>query len=77
MNIPSKCGMEFNSPACWRILREGKMRSIFVIIANVFHHQPLQMALVKNDHLIEQVASAASHSTLGHTVLPRAAIGRS
>jgi hypothetical protein len=54
-----------------RSLRQRKMCSILVIIAYVLIHQPFQMALVENDHMVEQIAAAVADPALGDTVLPR------
>src|SRR5690348_1830651 len=54
-------GMVRRQPACRRILRESQMRPVFVIVAYIFGHQPLQMALVEHDHVVKQVASATPH----------------
>src|ERR1700739_5088974 len=60
-------------PTCRCILCASEVRSILVVVAHVRSHQPLQMPLVQDDHGIQQVASAASHPTLGDPVLPRTA----
>jgi len=52
------------------------MRSIFMVIADVFRHKAFQMSLVEDDHVIQQVPPATSHPTLRHTVLPRTVIRR-
>jgi hypothetical protein len=51
------------------------MRPVLVVIAHIFGHQPLQMPLIQDDHMVQQVASAAPHPTLGNTVLPPTAKG--
>jgi hypothetical protein len=66
----------FCRPTCWRVLRESKMRPVLVIVKQVRRHQPFEMALIQDDHVIQQVASATSHPALSHTVLPRTAKGR-
>jgi hypothetical protein len=38
-----------------RSLRQRKMRSVFVIIVNVFVHEPLQMPFIHDDDMIEQI----------------------
>jgi hypothetical protein len=47
------------------------MRSILEMVADVFVHQALEMALVLYDHVIEQFAAAAADESLGDAVLPR------
>ena len=69
--------------ACWTscslptrrcVLCEAEVRSVLMIVAHIFRNQPLQMTLIEDDHVIQQVSSAASHPTLGHSVLPGTAI---
>src|SRR5215510_6356549 len=72
----SQCGTERGQSACWRILRKPKMRPIFMVVADILAHEPLQMPFIQYDHMIEQVAAAASHPALRDAVLPGTAIGR-
>src|SRR5208282_5500902 len=46
------------------------MRPVVMVIASILGHESLQVALVKHDHMIEQIAAAVSNESLGHTVLP-------
>jgi hypothetical protein len=62
-------------PTCWRILGESEVRPIFMIIANVLGHQPLQVLLIQDDHVVQQVSAATPHPALRDTVLPRTAKG--
>jgi hypothetical protein len=48
------------------------MRSVFVVVADVLVHQPLQMPYVQNDDRIQQISSAIPHPAFGDAVLPRA-----
>ena len=52
-----------------RSLFQRKMCAILVIVADVFVHQAFQMALIENDHVVEQV-SAGSYPAFRNTVLP-------
>ncbi|HVU48664.1 MAG TPA: hypothetical protein VHD85_21230 [Terracidiphilus sp.] len=54
------------------VFSQPEMRSIFVVIADVFVHQAFQMALIKNDDMIEQIAAAISDESFGNAVLPGA-----
>src|SRR5215467_8216448 len=58
------------SSAAWRSLAQPKVRAVFVMIADVLGKQLLQMPLVESNHMVEQFATAASHPTLGDTILP-------
>src|SRR6202011_3666252 len=66
----------FCRPTCWRVLRESKMSPVLVIVEQVGRHQPFEMPLIQDDHVVQQVASATSHPALSNTVLPRTAKGR-
>lgn len=50
-------------------LPDSKMRAVFVVIANVFRQQTLEMSLVYRNDVIRP--SAALHPTLGNAILPR------
>jgi hypothetical protein len=59
------------------VLRQSQMRSVLMVVANIFGHQPLEMAFIQHDHVIEQISTAASYPALGDTVPPRTAKARS
>jgi hypothetical protein len=52
------------------------MCPVFVVVEQVGSHQPFEMPLIQDDHVVQQVATATSHPTLRNTVLPRTAKGR-
>lgn len=58
-------------PTCWRILRESEVRPILMVVANVLGHQPLEVLLIQDDHVVQQVSSTTPHPALRDTVLPR------
>ena len=77
LNLPFTRRAHFCRPTCWRVLRESEMRPVLVIIKQVgSKHQPIEMPLIQDDHVVQQVASATSHPALRNTVLPRTAKGR-
>src|SRR5450759_739912 len=57
-------------PASRRLLVQPEVGSVVVIIGNVLGEESLQMALIQGDHVVEQVAAAASDPTLGAPGLP-------
>ena len=61
------------SPTCGRIFRESEVRPIFMVVANILGHQPLEVLLIQDDHVVQQVASTTSNPALSNTVLPRTA----
>jgi hypothetical protein len=44
------------------------MRPVLVIIEQVGRHQPFEMPLIQDDHVVQQVASATSHPALRNAV---------
>src|ERR1700746_2078953 len=46
------------------------MRAVLVMVGDVLGKQALQLPLVQSNHMVEQLATAASHSALGDTILP-------
>ena len=48
----------FCSTTCWRVLRRSKMRPVLMVIVQVGRHQPFEMPLIDDDHVVQQVASA-------------------
>src|ERR1035438_5831870 len=57
-------------PASRRLLVQPEVGSVVVIVGNVLGDESLQMALIQRDHMVEQVAAAASDPTLGDPILP-------
>src|ERR1022692_2967116 len=57
-------------PARRRLLVQTEVGSVVVIIGNVLREESLQMSLIQRDHVVEQVAAAASDPMLGDTILP-------
>src|ERR1700749_4947272 len=53
-----------------RSFRQPEMRSILVVVTDVFVHQAFQVAFIDNDHVVEQVPAAAADPTLSDSVLP-------
>jgi len=54
-----------------RSLRQRKMSSVLVVIADVLIHEAFQMPFVENDHMVEQIAATVADPTLRNAVLPR------
>src|SRR2546430_10475046 len=52
------------------------LRPVLVIVVQVRRHQPFEMPLIQDNHVVQQVASGTSHPALSDTVLPRTAKGR-
>src|SRR5260370_24609970 len=52
-------------------LLQREMRSIFMVVPDVFVHQPFQMLLIHHDHMVDQITTAVANQALGSAVLPR------
>jgi len=59
------------------VLVQSKVRSIFVVIADVLGQEAFQMALVERDHVIKQITATASNPTFCNAVLLRTSEGSS
>ena len=66
ISVCRPAGVSFASPRC-----------VLVTIEQVGRHQPFEMPLIRDNHVVQQVPSATSYPTLRNTVLPRTAKGRS
>src|SRR5258708_13068231 len=55
----------------WRSLPERKMRAVLVVVADVFRKQPIQMAFVHCDDVVQQVAPTTLNPSLRDAILPR------
>ena len=55
-----------------RLLTQSEMCPVFVVIAQVFIHEPFQMPLVEHDDMVEQVPPTTLDESLCDSVLPGA-----
>ena len=46
------------------------MSPVLVVVEQIQRHQPFEMPLIQEDHVVQQVAPATSHPALRNTVLP-------
>jgi hypothetical protein len=56
---------------CRSILLQREIRSIFIVVPDVFVHQPFQMPLIRHDHVVDQIAASVANPGLCDSVLPR------
>ena len=56
-----------------RLLRETGVRPIVMVVANILSHEPLEMPLVEDDHMVKQISPTVADEAFGDPVLPRAA----
>lgn len=55
---------------CRGLLAEAKVRPVIVVVKDVFIHQPFQMPLVHNDHVVEQIPATTPNPAFCNAVLP-------
>ena len=48
-----------------------EMGPVVMVVGDVIREEPLEMALIQRNYVIEQLAAAASHPALGYAILPR------
>ena len=53
-----------------RILFQGVVNAIFVVVAHVVAHQSAQMRFVQGDDMVQDLAPNTSHPPFGDPVLP-------
>ena len=63
-------GVLFGFSSSRSLFHQAEMRSVVMIVADVLAHQAFQMALVKDDDMIKQVATAGTNETFRHAILP-------
>lgn len=58
-------------PVCLlSLLLQAEVRSVVVVVADVFSHEPLEVPLVEHNDMIDQVSAAVAYKALGDAVLP-------
>ena len=60
------------SSAVRRFLPEAEMLAVFVVVAKIIREQPLPMAFIEGNDVIQQITPTAFHPTLRNSILPRA-----
>src|SRR5580693_3688367 len=53
LNLPFTPRANFCRPTCWRVLRESKMSPVLMIVEHVRRHQPFEMPLIQDDHMVQ------------------------
>jgi hypothetical protein len=64
-------GARFHRTSSGRSFAQRKMRSVFMVVADVLTHETFQMTLIENNHMIEQVPAAVANPAFCNIVLPR------
>jgi hypothetical protein len=52
------------------LLREAKIRAVFVVVADVLGEQPFQMTFIDCDDMVQQAPTATFHPALRDAILP-------
>jgi hypothetical protein len=52
-------------------LPEPQMSTVLVVIANILREQPLQMAFINCDDVVQQVTTTTANPTFRNSILPR------
>src|SRR5882672_10680562 len=60
----------FHGPPIWRVLIEGIVNAVFVVVLHIIANQPAQMAFVQRDDMVEDLSSTASDPPFRNPVLP-------
>jgi hypothetical protein len=63
--------------ACWRLLRQTLMRTVAVIVRQIFTAQSSQMLLIQRNDVIHHLSSATADPAFRCSVLPRTSSTRS
>src|SRR5216684_189792 len=68
--------LRLNCSRVRRVLLQGIVNAIVMVIVHVCSDQPVEMPFVQRDDLVEEIAPAAAHPALGDAVLPWRLNGR-
>ena len=63
----------FGGSSAGRLFIQSEMRSVVVVIENIFEADAHQMSLVERDHVIQHLTAYAGHPSFRNAVLPRTA----
>jgi hypothetical protein len=66
----------FDNMASRRLLPQGILDAIFVVIPDVLSNEPTEMKVAQHNYMVEQFRATASHPAVRNAVLPWAAISR-
>ena len=58
----------FDNPESRRLLLQGIMNAILVVILEVVSNQPTPMGLIQDDHVVQEFPATAPHPALRHAV---------
>jgi len=65
------------SSATGCFLLQSQMRSVLVVVAEVFRQESVQMSFIDCDHVVQQIPPTAFDPAFGHAILPRTFEGSS
>src|SRR5215510_11700946 len=65
------CWLLLHRPSIRRVLSQGIVNTVLMVIGYVITQYPAEMFFVEWDHMIEDFTATRSHPSLGNSVLPR------
>lgn len=72
-----RCRPLLDRASVWRILFQGVVNAVLVVVIHVIAEQAPEMLFVQRDHLVQDLAAATPHPSFRNTVLPRRLDARS
>src|SRR5215472_1598043 len=76
-DLGGPAGPAFDSTERGRLLLQGIVNAIVVVIVEVISNPPPPMGFVQDDHVVQEVPATAPHPALRHALLPGTAISGS
>src|SRR5688572_29158616 len=67
---PIRCRLLFDSPSVWRVLVQGIVSTIFVMVVHVLADQPPKMCFVQRYDMVKHFAAATSYPAFRYAILP-------
>src|SRR5216684_2477643 len=71
-----RCRLRLHCSRVRRVLLQGIVNAIVMVVVHVFPDQPVEMPFVQRDDLVEEIVPAAAHPALSDAVLPWGLNGR-
>ena len=67
-DLGAPAGPAFDHPEVRRLLLQGIVNAIVVVILEVISKQPTEMGFVQDDHVVQEFPATAPHPALRHAV---------
>ena len=66
-----RCRFLLDWPSVWRVLFQGIVNAVFMMVVHVIADDPAQMFFVQRNDMVNDLAPATSNPPLGNAILPR------